>query len=74
MRQQRMDAALVLDPASGELHATEIRNVRAGQPVVVGNTEDGSTGVLVYTAGFQVGGPGREFSASCPAGRAASAR
>jgi lysine-ketoglutarate reductase/saccharopine dehydrogenase-like protein (TIGR00300 family) len=60
VRQQRMDAALVLDGANGEFVARELRHVRAGQPVVVGNTEDGSTGVLVYTAGFQIGGPGAE--------------
>ena len=55
VERQRMDAALTLDPASGVLCATELRNVRGGQPVVVGNTEDGSTGVLVYTGGFSQG-------------------
>src|SRR5215211_6313438 len=52
VRRQRMDAALVLDPASGEIAATELRTVRAGQPILVGLSEDGSAGVLVYTAGF----------------------
>lgn len=60
VRQQRMDATLVLDAESGEFYARELRSVRAGQRVVIGNTEDGSTGVLVYTAGFQTGGPGVE--------------
>jgi lysine-ketoglutarate reductase/saccharopine dehydrogenase-like protein (TIGR00300 family) len=55
VRRQRMDAALVLDPESGEITAVELRNVRGGQPVVVGLVEDGSTGVLVYTAGFRHG-------------------
>ena len=54
-QRQRMDAALVLDPERGEIAAVELRNVRAGQPVVVGMGEDGSTGVLVYTAGFRRG-------------------
>jgi lysine-ketoglutarate reductase/saccharopine dehydrogenase-like protein (TIGR00300 family) len=53
VRRQRMDAALVLDPTSGNFEATEMRNVRAGQPVIVGSAEDGSTGVLVYHTGFR---------------------
>jgi lysine-ketoglutarate reductase/saccharopine dehydrogenase-like protein (TIGR00300 family) len=58
VQRQRMDAALVRD-ADGAIQATELRTVRAGQPVVVGTTEDGSTGVLVYTAGFRRG-PGAD--------------
>ena len=50
-----MDAALVCDPERGDLTALELRNVRAGQQVVVGLVEDGSTGVLVHTAGFRDG-------------------
>ncbi|HUS15501.1 MAG TPA: hypothetical protein VM536_10860 [Chloroflexia bacterium] len=53
VRRQRMDASIVQDPASGAFACTEMRNVRAGQPVIVGSMEDGSTGVLVHTNGFQ---------------------
>jgi lysine-ketoglutarate reductase/saccharopine dehydrogenase-like protein (TIGR00300 family) len=60
VRQQRMDAALVLDTESGEFMARELRNVRGGQPVVVGLIEDGSTGVLVHTSGFESGTGGAE--------------
>lgn len=60
VRQQRMDAALVRDPATGALYAQELRNVRAGQPVVTGKIEDGSTGVLVHPSGFETAGAGAE--------------
>ncbi|MEM7234574.1 MAG: hypothetical protein AAF517_20515 [Planctomycetota bacterium] len=41
----RMDGVVVLD--GDDLFITEGRNVRAGQPIVVGLAEDGSEGVLV---------------------------
>lgn len=50
---QRMDAAIVQDPRTGTFQCTEMRKVHAGQPVVVGNAEDGSTGLLVHSNGFR---------------------
>ena len=53
VQRQRMDAALVQDPATGAFAATEMRKVLAGQPVIIGSAEDGSSGVLVHHNGFQ---------------------
>ncbi|MDQ2805980.1 MAG: hypothetical protein M3Z04_03530, partial [Chloroflexota bacterium] len=51
VHRQRMDAALVQDPATGAFAATEMRKVQAGQAVIVGSAEDGSSGVLVHHNG-----------------------
>jgi lysine-ketoglutarate reductase/saccharopine dehydrogenase-like protein (TIGR00300 family) len=53
VRRQRMDAAIVRNAESGEFECTEMRRVRAGQPVVLGSMEDGTTGVLVRSNGFR---------------------
>jgi len=53
VQRQRMDAAIVQPPLTGHFECTEMRNVRPGQPVVVGSLEDGSTGVLVHSNGFR---------------------
>lgn len=53
VHRQRMDAAIAQHPQTGEFEAIEMRNVRGGQPVIVGSTEDGSTGVLVHSNGFR---------------------
>jgi lysine-ketoglutarate reductase/saccharopine dehydrogenase-like protein (TIGR00300 family) len=53
-RDPRMDAAVVLDP-DGVPRVLEGRYVRAGEPVVVGYTEDGSEGVFVHATGFLPG-------------------
>jgi lysine-ketoglutarate reductase/saccharopine dehydrogenase-like protein (TIGR00300 family) len=53
VKRQRMDAAIVQNADTGEFECTEMRKVRAGQPVVVGSAEDGSTGVLVHSNGFR---------------------
>ena len=50
-RTPRMDAALVLE-GDGGVRVLEGRHVRAGQPVAVGEAEDGSEGILVNAAGF----------------------
>src|SRR5512135_2291736 len=50
-RTPRMDAAIVLEPDGG-LRVLEGRHVRAGQPVAVGEAEDGSEGILVHATGF----------------------
>lgn len=50
-RTPRMDAAIVLE-ADGEPRALEGRYVRAGQPVAIGFSEDGSQGIYVHASGF----------------------
>jgi lysine-ketoglutarate reductase/saccharopine dehydrogenase-like protein (TIGR00300 family) len=50
-REPRMDSVLVLDE-DGELWVREMRRVRAGQLVAVGEAEDGSQGIFVNAAGF----------------------
>ena len=36
----------------GEISIVEFRSVKAGDPVAVGRTEDGSQGIYVHTGGF----------------------
>jgi lysine-ketoglutarate reductase/saccharopine dehydrogenase-like protein (TIGR00300 family) len=50
-RTPRMDAAIVVE-ADGGLRILEGRYVRRGQPVAVGEAEDGSQGILVNHAAF----------------------
>ncbi len=62
VRRQRMDACIVWeDRAKGEepgYACVELRRVRAGQEVVLGLEEDGSTGLLAYSTGFLPPGAG----------------
>jgi lysine-ketoglutarate reductase/saccharopine dehydrogenase-like protein (TIGR00300 family) len=51
-KKPRMDAVIVWDEKAGEFVCTEMRKVRAGQAVVTGTAEDGSTGLLAYHTGF----------------------
>lgn len=46
----RMDCSVVIK--DGEPHAVEMRNIREGDEVVVGRTDDGRCGVFVHTDGF----------------------
>lgn len=46
----RMDCSVVIK--DGEPHAVEMRNIREGDEVVVGRTDDGGCGVFVHTDGF----------------------
>lgn len=46
----RMDCSVVIK--DGEPHAVEMRNIREGDEVVVGRTDDGSCGVFVHTDDF----------------------
>ena len=46
----RMDCSVVIK--DGEPHAVEMRNIREGDEVVVGRTDDGSCGVFVHADGF----------------------
>ncbi len=50
-REPRMDSALVLDDA-GELWIREGRRVKAGDRVAVGQKEDGSEGIFVFSDAF----------------------
>jgi lysine-ketoglutarate reductase/saccharopine dehydrogenase-like protein (TIGR00300 family) len=50
-REPRMDSVLVLD-ADGGLWVREMRRVRAGDLVAVGEAEDGREGIYVDVAGF----------------------
>lgn len=56
VRKQRMDALIVWEDKTRHeepgFACAELRKVRAGQPVVVGTTEDGSAGLLVHSTGF----------------------
>lgn len=62
-KKPRMDALIVWDDKAGEFVCTEMRKVRAGQPVVTGTAEDGSTGLLVHSTGFmQVGEHAEAFT------------
>lgn len=57
--ESRMDCVAVL--REGKMAAVEFRNLKAGEPVVVGRTEDGSEGIYVHTSGFEpVSGGERE--------------
>jgi lysine-ketoglutarate reductase/saccharopine dehydrogenase-like protein (TIGR00300 family) len=63
VKAQRMDACIVWeDKAKHEephFRCVELRRVRAGQPVIVGTTEDGSTGLLAHATGFLPEGAGQ---------------
>lgn len=51
VEESRMDCVAVL--RQGRLSAVEFRNLKAGEPVAVGRSEDGSQGIYVHAAGFQ---------------------
>ena len=48
--ESRMDCVAVL--RDGKIAAVEFRNLKAGEPVVVGRTEDASEGIYVHPDGF----------------------
>ena len=50
-QESRMDSSVVVRP-DGSLAVVENRNLRAGDAVVLGRTEDGSEGVYVHPDGF----------------------
>jgi lysine-ketoglutarate reductase/saccharopine dehydrogenase-like protein (TIGR00300 family) len=50
-RTPRMDSAIILE-ADGDPRVLEGRYVRAGQPVAVGDAEDGSQGIFVHATGL----------------------
>jgi lysine-ketoglutarate reductase/saccharopine dehydrogenase-like protein (TIGR00300 family) len=50
-RENRMDCVMVL--RGSEVDVVEARRLEKGDPVVVGRTENGEEGILVYTTGFE---------------------
>jgi lysine-ketoglutarate reductase/saccharopine dehydrogenase-like protein (TIGR00300 family) len=52
-REHRMDSHLVWDPKTETLATREFPRIRKGDLVAVGEREDGSEGVLVWTHGFE---------------------
>lgn len=60
--ESRMDCVAVC--RDGNISITEFRNVKAGDPVAVGRTEDGSHGIFVWPNGFEApkAGAGESFS------------
>ena len=48
--ESRMDCVAAL--RDGKIAVVEFRNLKAGEPVVVGRTEDASEGIYVYPDGF----------------------
>ncbi len=49
--ESRMDCVPVL--RGGKIEVVEFRNLKAGEPVVTGRTEDASEGIYVYANGFR---------------------
>ncbi|NCB64184.1 MAG: hypothetical protein EOM52_11395 [Clostridia bacterium] len=60
--ESRMDCVAVC--RDGRIAITEFRNVKAGDPVAVGRTEDGSEGIFVWPNGFEekAEGAGESFA------------
>ncbi len=56
--ESRMDCVAVL--RDGRIAVVEFRNVKAGEMVALGRTEDGSDGIYVHTTGFGGGESGQE--------------
>ena len=56
-QESRMDCVAVLTP-EGEIAVREFRNIRAGDAVILGRTEDGSEGIYVHPHGFDAGEEG----------------
>jgi lysine-ketoglutarate reductase/saccharopine dehydrogenase-like protein (TIGR00300 family) len=61
-RENRMDCVIVLH--EDQLDIVEARRLDKGDPVIVGRTENGEEGILVYTKGFECApeGSGDKFS------------
>lgn len=55
----RMDASVVIDP-DGTLKVVENRNLKKGDRVITGRTEDCEEGIYVHCSGFEV--PGKDIS------------
>ena len=53
--ESRMDCVAVLEPGGG-IATKEFRNIRGGDEVILGRTEDGSEGIYVHYDGFSKAG------------------
>ena len=51
-RESRMDSSVVLRD-SGELDVVENRNLKTGDKVILGRTEDGQEGIYLHSTGFE---------------------
>ncbi len=49
--ESRMDCVMVL--RGGRMAAVEFRNLKAGEPIVMGRTEDASEGIYIHATGFE---------------------
>ena len=49
--ESRMDSVAIVTP-DDDIDIVELRNLKIGNKVVVGRTEDGSEGIYMYTRGF----------------------
>jgi len=49
--ESRMDSVAIVNP-DDDIDVVEFRNLKVGDNVVVGRTEDGSEGIYMYTSGF----------------------
>ena len=67
VEESRMDCVAVL--RAGKLEAVEFRNLKAGEPVVVGRTEDGSEGIYIHAGGFEAAGAGERETFAFRQGR-----
>lgn len=56
LKESRMDCVIVLEK-DNSLSVKEFRNLKIGDLVVVGRSEDGSDGIYVHTTGFKTHGP-----------------
>ena len=50
-KESRMDSVAIVTP-NDDINIVEFRNLKVGDKVVVGRTEDGSEGIYMYTGGF----------------------
>ena len=67
LEESRMDCVAVL--REGKLAAVEFRNLKAGEPVAVGRTEDASQGIYVHPDGFEEADRGEQETFSFRQGR-----
>lgn len=65
--ESRMDCVAVL--REGTLEVVEFRNLKAGDLVVMGRTEDGSQGIYVHAGGFEAGEAGERETFAFRQGR-----
>ncbi len=69
--ESRMDTVCVVDDTPGQekLDIVEFRNLKKGDKVAIGRTEDASEGIYVYTEGFQTSRSGSTETFAFRSGR-----